>query len=230
MRKKTFSFLLIILSLFMVSSCVNKKPKTETENVELLFSGSSFSSNGFKEKINTYEEYLLYEYNLELDETFFETYFLYTFGFLNSNIGSLLYKLYSYEIQNNVLNITLKENIILSSPAFGGYSLVFAIKKSYFELVEDINITGIYGTEEKLRYYLFINDENRYITNELDFFYYEGDKVLIQTKTIKDANLELYINDVFHSIQTEVKKSQETIWEFYFIMPKEDVVISFKQR
>ncbi len=200
----------------------------ENVYVKLLYSGCSVSTNGFKEFIENYDDYLLYGYNLELEESFFEDNILYTYSFLNNNIGSGLYKLYSFELIDNALNLELKETMVSSSPAFGGHTLVFSIEKDYFKLVEKINVTGVWGEDDSDRYYIFIDDENGYITNELDYFYYEGDEIVIQTSVLHDVDLELYINDKFHSIQTTVEVDEGYIWEYYLTMPNKDVKISFK--
>lgn len=245
--KKIYLFLLLVLSVFVLSSCdqFERKPTertdpTETKEipptnkhdenvaVKLLYSGSSISTNGSKEFIETYDDYLYYEYQLELEESFFENNILYTYSFLNNNIGSGLYKLYSFELIDSILNLELKETMVLSSPAFGGHTLVFSLEKDYFKLVEKINITGIWGKDDKEKYYLFIDDEIGYIINELDYFYYQGDEIVIQTDILTDVGLELYVNGEFHSTQTAVETNNGYIWEYYLTMPKEDVVISFK--
>lgn len=245
--KKIYLFLLLVLSVFGLSSCdqFERKPTertdpTETKEipptnkhdenvaVKLLYSGSSISTNGSKEFIDNYEDYLFYGYNLELEESFFENNILYTYSFLNNNIGSELYKLYSFSIVNKTLNIELKENMIASSPAFGGHTLVFSIEKDYFKLVENINVSGVWGKDDKEKYYLFIDDEMSYIINELDLYYYHGDEIIIQTHVLTDVSLELYINDEFHSTQTAVETNNGYIWEYYLIMPNKDIKISFK--
>ena len=113
-------------------------------------------------------------------------------------------------------------------PAFGGHTLVFSIEKDYFKLVENINVSGVWGKDDKEKYYLFIDDEMSYIINELDLYYYHGDEIIIQTHVLTDVSLELYINDEFHSTQTAVETNNGYIWEYYLIMPNKDIKISFK--
>jgi hypothetical protein len=107
---------------------------------------------------------------------------------------------------------------------------VFIMKKIYLFLLIVFSVYILTSCDQfdRERYYIFIDDEFGYITNEVDQFYYEGDEVIIQTGVLYDVDLELYINDEFHSIQTAVKIDEGNIWEYYLIMPNKDVKISFK--
>lgn len=82
--------------------------------------------------------------------------------------------------------------------------------------------------EKEKSYSLFIDDENNYIINDLKEAYKPGEEIIIQAGVLIDASFALYINGVYHSIQTVVETNDGYIREYYFKMPNEDVTISFK--
>jgi|LSQX01.1.fsa_nt_gb hypothetical protein len=104
------------------------------------------------------------------------------------------------------------------------------MKKIYLSLLLVFSALILTSCDQfnKERYNIFIDDEFRHITNELNQFYYEGDEVVIRTGVLYDVDLELYINDKFHSIQTAVEVDEGYIWEYYLTMPSYDIDISFK--
>lgn len=120
--------------------------KSESGDVELLYS-SSFSLQ--KKQITTfifdYESYLETNYELGLEEDFFNDYLLYSYYFINNNLGTNIYRLHSYAIINNDLIIQCSTNRkIIVLPAFGPYLMVFKIKKVFYESIDNILIKGSY--------------------------------------------------------------------------------------
>ena len=53
-------------------------------------------------------------------------------------------------------------------------------------------------------------------------------KIVMHSRPIMDADLVMYINGEFHSIQNTIIANGETVWEYSFIMPERDTTIEFK--
>ncbi len=53
-------------------------------------------------------------------------------------------------------------------------------------------------------------------------------KIVMHSRPIMDADLAMYINGEFHSIQNTIIVNDETVWEYSFIMPERDTTIEFK--
>lgn len=126
--------MLILLSLLLVG-CKSKN----NEEVKLLYSSSKSTINAKKEIIDNYDDYIHYNYPLDLKKSFFKNNILYTYSFLSPNRGSNLYLLSSYKLLDKALYINIEDNNnIISSPAISGYVLIFSIDKSYYQKIDKI--------------------------------------------------------------------------------------------
>ena len=93
-----------------------------------------FTSKQITTFIFDYESYLETNYELGLEEDFFNDYLLYSYYFIN-NLGTNIYRLHSYAIINNDLIIQCSTNRkIIVLPAFGPYLMVFKIKKVFMKV------------------------------------------------------------------------------------------------
>lgn len=121
---------------------------TETQiteqKVKLLYSRSYSNTHDFEEPITlieSYAQYLESGYPLDLDESFFNDYVLYTYSFINANLGTNIYILDDYQLlESNILQINYKHNegTIIVSPAFGPYAMIFEIEKSLYQSVDNV--------------------------------------------------------------------------------------------
>ena len=76
---------------------------------------------------------------------------------------------------------------------------------------------------------LTIIDEDNLIYDKPTETSYESDtKIVIHSRPIMDADLAMYINGEFHSIQNTIIVNDEYVWEYSFIMPERDTTIEFK--
>ncbi len=131
-------------ALYEKTNQVTVKNVYDFDDVNLIYSGDT-SSYGVVtsavEMIDSYRSYQTSNYELGLEASFFENYILYTYGFLNMNIGQDIFLYHDYDIFSNMLILNCYENEdIIVSPAFGGYVLVFAISKDIYEQVNNIKI------------------------------------------------------------------------------------------
>ncbi|MCK9271437.1 MAG: hypothetical protein RBQ64_02400 [Candidatus Izemoplasmatales bacterium] len=111
------------------------------DEIYLLYSGSYLNFHDFVEPITwvtSYNEYLESDYSFELDERFFDDYSLYTYTFVNSNLGKDIFLYDDYLLIDNSLIITCNTDEGSVSPAFGEYAIVFAIPKEL--LNQDIEV------------------------------------------------------------------------------------------
>lgn len=95
------------------------------------------------------------------------------------------------------------------------------IKISY----ENFNVTPI------KTYKLHIIDDNDYVINkpkEYESYFAPFTELVFYTRPIMDADIAMYVNGKFCSIQKTVIFKEEFLWEFYFRMPFEETVIEFK--
>lgn len=53
-------------------------------------------------------------------------------------------------------------------------------------------------------------------------------EVTIYTDILLDVDLEMYINNEFHSKQSEGKLQNRNVWKYSFIMPANEVTVTFK--
>ena len=53
-------------------------------------------------------------------------------------------------------------------------------------------------------------------------------EVIIYTDILLDVDLEMYINNEFHSKQSEGKLQNRNVWKYSFIMPANEVTVTFK--
>lgn len=78
-------------------------------------------------------------------------------------------------------------------------------------------------------YKLTIIDEDSFIYDKPAETSCESDtKIVMHSRPIIDADLAMYINGEFHSIQNIIIVNDETVWEYSFIMPERDTTIEFK--
>ena len=78
-------------------------------------------------------------------------------------------------------------------------------------------------------YKLTIIDEDNFIYDKPTETSCESDtKIVMHSRPIIDADLAMYINGEFHSIQNTIIVDDEYVWEYSFIMPERDTTIEFK--
>lgn len=191
-------------------------------NVNLL--ASAHSIGGYQEVISSYDDYLQSNYQLNLNRDFFVDNILYSYIFTNSSLGSGLYSLSNFKIIEGVLKITVMPTNVMSSPAFSGHILVFSIDKEYFKQVNSVEIIGVYPKSYNIK----AIDHNGFMANKIEGKYLPGQELTIQTNILLDVDLHMYVNGEFHSKQTPRDTKKGYIWEFYLIMPNNDVIITFK--
>ena len=76
---------------------------------------------------------------------------------------------------------------------------------------------------------LTIIDEDNLIYDKPTETSCESDtKIVMHSRPILDADLAMYINGEFHSIQNTIIVNDEYVWEYSFIMPERDTTIEFK--
>lgn len=168
--KKSFMFILFLISIIILVGCVSESSTTlhtsehltteapteapmnstteetmDQGKITLLYSRSYVNFHDFEQAIlliDNYSDYLDSGYPLELDESYFDDYILYTFSFTNANLGTNIYVLDKYSIdEDNQLLIefihTEEENLVL--PAFGQYAMIFAIERSLYDSVDGVS-------------------------------------------------------------------------------------------
>ena len=85
--------------------------------------------------------------------------------------------------------------------------------------------SGAFGDEHKLT----VQDPTGYIIEPLQETYRAGEKVTVKTVILYDVDLIAYLDGVSLGIESEVKTGDTyTHWEFYFVMPDHNAVLSFK--
>ena len=80
-------------------------------------------------------------------------------------------------------------------------------------------------------YKLNIIDNNDYIMNkpkEYESHYAPGTEIILYAYPIMDADLAMYVNGKFNSIQNIVFVPDKYIWEYRFVMPAGEVTLEFK--
>ena len=78
-------------------------------------------------------------------------------------------------------------------------------------------------------YKLTIIDEDNLIYDKPTETSCESDtKIVMHSRPIIDADLAMYINGEFQSIQNTIIVNDEYVWEYSFIMPERDTTIEFK--
>lgn len=78
-------------------------------------------------------------------------------------------------------------------------------------------------------YKLTIIDEDSFIYDKPAETSCESDtKIVMHSRPIIDADLAMYINGEFYSIQNTIIVNDEYVWEYSFIMPERDTTIEFK--
>lgn len=76
---------------------------------------------------------------------------------------------------------------------------------------------------------LTIIDEDNLIYDKPTETSCESDtKIVMHSRPIMDADLAMYINGEFHSMQNTIIVNDEYVWEYSFIMPERDTTIEFK--
>ena len=97
----------------------------------------------------------------------------------------------------------------------------------------DVNCDGL--EEERCQghqHYIFnltITDEDNFIYDKTAETSFEsGTKIVMHSRPIMDADLAMYINGEFHSIQNTIRVNDEYVWEYSFVMLARDTTIEFK--
>ena len=78
---------------------------------------------------------------------------------------------------------------------------------------------------------LNIEDSNNYIYDKPDdneSYFYPGEIITLHSFPIMDADLSMYINDEFYSIQNCILIEEKFIWEYSFEMPNRESIVSFR--
>lgn len=78
---------------------------------------------------------------------------------------------------------------------------------------------------------LEVIDEGNHIINKspaIDTWYAPGTLLRFYANPIMDADLAMYLNGEFHSIQTSIETDDGYVWEYCFEMPDRDTTIEFK--
>lgn len=80
-------------------------------------------------------------------------------------------------------------------------------------------------------YRLTVQDPHRYIIENLQESYKAGDKVTVKTEILHDASIVAFLDGVSLGAEKPVKTGNNyTHWEFYFVMPAHDSVLSLEFR
>ena len=114
--------------------------------ITLLYSRSYVNFHDFDQAIlliDNYSDYVDSGYPLELDESYFDDYILYTFSFTNANLGTNIYVLDQYSVdEDNQLLIEFihTEEMILVMPAFGQYAMIFSIDRALYDSVDGVSV------------------------------------------------------------------------------------------
>jgi hypothetical protein len=134
MRKKIV-IIALVLSLFILSGCTKKQ-------IDLLYSESVDNFDTFEPVtyITSFSDYTDTNYPIEVEAEFFNDNMLYTYTFLNANIGKDLFELKAYNIDNGILTLTIEDANSLASPAFGTYVMIFSIDLDIYNETTDILI------------------------------------------------------------------------------------------
>lgn len=80
-------------------------------------------------------------------------------------------------------------------------------------------------------YKLDIVDEENLILDKSSFansYFAEGEKITVYARPCTDVDLVMYINGEPYSKQKAVKRDEGYIWEYSFLMPAHNTVVSFK--
>ncbi len=111
-----------------------------TSDILLLHS----SSSGIDETITWIDDQSTYDtfgYPFELEDTFFNQYSLYTYVFMNNNLGTDIYAFTAYDIYGETLYLQCNEHSELVLDAFGNYTMVFAIPRTIVNEIEDVSVS-----------------------------------------------------------------------------------------
>ena len=104
----------------------------------------------------------------------------------------------------------------------------FKMPKEHSTLKISYEYSGVIPTGT---YKLNIIDKNDYIMNkpkEYESHFAPNTELKFYAYPIMDADLALYVNGKFYSIQNTVLVDGKYVWEYSFIMPAEEVTIEFK--
>lgn len=144
MMKKVFLFVVIIISSMAFISC--SQNNHQEDQIELLYSRSYENVHDFDEPviyIDNYNDYLESGYPLDIDATFFETKILYTYAFVNPNLGTNIFIYDDFdidELNNLFINCVPRGGTINVSPAFGPYAMIFAIDIELYDSVNQVYV------------------------------------------------------------------------------------------
>jgi hypothetical protein len=125
----------MVLFLTILSGCTRNK-------IDLLFSESMEDYGTFEPAtyLTSYSDFTDLNYPITVDASIFSDHILFTYTFLNANIGSDLFTYHSYEISDRVLTISIEETQSVSSPSFGNYVMIFSIALELYEQVDEVTV------------------------------------------------------------------------------------------
>lgn len=91
----------------------------------------------------------------------------------------------------------------------------------YYFVEEDDNYDGT-------KYKLTVNDTRGFVIEALEKVYRAGERVTVKTAVFTDVDLIVYLDGISLGRHNEVMEKGEYHWEFYFVMPAHDAVLSFE--
>lgn len=86
----------------------------------------------------------------------------------------------------------------------------------------------IFSACDNTKYNLTAEDSQGYLIEELKDSYSAGESVTVKIGILYDANLTVYLNGEKLNDKKLIDTEGNSHWEYYFVMPSHDVVISFE--
>ena len=78
------------------------------------------------------------------------------------------------------------------------------------------------------KYRLTVEDPNEYLIEKLKKRYAAGETVTVKTTILYDAGLSVYLDGVALDHGLGTSPDGYTHWEYYFVMPAHDAVLTFE--
>ena len=94
-------------------------------------------------------------------------------------------------------------------------------------LYEEFEREGSHDGDNANAYRLTVVDPNGFVIEQLQATYRAGERVTVKVTVLYDAGLNAYLDGVSLGSETPVSDNGEYHWEFYFVMPEHDAVLSF---
>jgi hypothetical protein len=167
--KRLIYSILFLLIVFALNGCdAGLEP---SQGIELLYSASYENRHDFDSPImliDTYEDYLESGYPIDLTESFFEDYVLYTYAFLHHAMGSDIFLLNGFEVSEMndlIIYYEINEDVIVLD-AFGMYAMIFSISKPLYESVDEVTIESVEAMDESIRLLYSGSYENVHLFDE----------------------------------------------------------------